>query len=622
MSEATLKKIANAIGQAERYEPPDLRAPAAEPMATTPLDPEPGEANEQGIGPGAWLPNRLGLPDGCPVHPLGYNGDTFFFLDTQGQLRALKDKDFGQKVLDALFMGRHNFLLWAWPKTNSKDKVTGYRAEKAGPCLQAACAAKGAWSPVDRIRGRGAWLGAKKDLILHTGSGLWINGREMPTGELGRYVYPTRPPIMTPWPTRIDEEGNPAKLLVPLFRRWNWARPDVDPVLLLGWVGCAMIGGALDHRPAIYVTGDKGTGKSSLQAILKGLFGEALIQTTNTTAAGIYQRIGQDSLPIAIDEFEAKDHNGRAKAILELARQAYSGGLMFRGSDGHVGVEFQSRSAFLFSSINAPPLEPQDLSRMALLRLHKLNVDSPPPEIDAEDLERLGRMVLRRMIDQWHRFATTWQAYAAELKEAGHDGRGQATFATLLAAADCIVGESFDADEVKVPMGEDLSIWRERLKASEMGEFEDAVENWRLCLSHLLTVPVDAWRGGAKLTIGHTIEEFFGRDIGAPTYKETRERLAQAGLGLVEPRKAGDPHWLAVPSQSPQVWGLYKGTKWAGEPGAGVWASALKQGPKGSLWDSARVRVNGDLARCTLISLEALYGRNGLMVEEVDRKYS
>jgi hypothetical protein len=504
---------------------------------------------------------------------------------------------------------------------NSKDKVTGYRAERAGPALQAACAAKGPWSAVDRIRGRGAWLGAKKDLVVHTGTSIWINGRAMPTGELGRWVYPQRPPILEPWPTRIDEDGNPAKLLVPLFRRWNWARPDVDPVLLLGWIGAAMIGGALDHRPCVYITGDKGTGKSSLQHILKGLFGEALIQTTNTTAAGIYQRIGEDSLPIAVDEFEAKDHNGRAKAILELARQAYSGGLMFRGGDRHVGVEFQSRSAFLFSSINAPPLEPQDLSRMALLRLHKLDLDAPPPEIDADDLARLGSMVLRRMIDQWHRMPAAIAAYSAELKEAGHDGRGQNTFATLLACADCIVGEAFDADEIKLPMGEDLTIWRERLRVDHMPEFEDAVENWRGCLSHLLTAPVDAWRGGAKLTVGRVLQQFFDHEEGA-TYKDTRDKLEQAGIGLIAPSEMGATHWLAIPNQNPLLWALFKNTKWCGEPGSGVWSSALKQGPRGTLWDAGRSRVNGDLARCTLISLEALYGRNGLMVEQLDRKYS
>lgn len=614
--------VASAIDAAELFEP-SVPAPQRdrEQKHFECPDMPPGEANAQGVDPGQWDPNWLGLPDDCPVKPLGYNDGVFFFLDTKGQLRALKDKDFGQKALDGLFMGRDWWLQWAWPRYNAKEKVVGYRAEKVGPALMGACARKGPWTAVERIRGRGAWLGTKGQLVLHCGTEIWIDGRSLATGEYGRHVYPQRPPVPSPWPTRIDDEGNPAKLLMPLFRRWNWARPDVDPILLLGWVGAAFVGGALAHRPCVYITGDKGTGKSTLQETLKHLFGEALIQTTNTTAAGIYQQIREDSLPIAVDEFEAKDNNGRAKAILELARQAYSGGLLFRGGDSHIGVQIQSRSSFLFSSINAPPLEPQDLSRMALLRLRRINRDEPPPVIDADDLAKLGSMVMRRIMDNWHRYNATFEAYRAELREGGHDGRGCDTFGTLLTMADLIIGESFDADQIRVPMGEDLTIWRERLKIEDMAEYEDAVENWRLCLSHLLTAAVDAWRGGMKLTIGRVIQDFYDKVEGT-TYNDTRDRLEQAGVTILKPDELGGCYWLAIPNQNPMLHKLFQGTKWGGEPGAGVWAAALRQGPRGTLWETKQARVSGDKGRCTCISLDALYGPGGLMVDEKTKQYS
>lgn len=627
------QKIAAALDAAQVFAPgtaPTPREP--EPMATTALDPDPGEHNAQGVGAGQWLPGKLGLPDDCPVETLGYEGDMFFFLDTAGQIRALKDKDFGQKTITALFMGRAHYLYWAWPRFNAKGEVVSYRAEKVSEDLMAACHAKGPWSPADRVRGRGAWVGGSGGLIYHCGTELWIYGRPRPTGVLGRYVYPKRPQALQPWPSRIDEDGNPVRLLLPLLRRWNWARPDLDPILLTGWIGAAMLGGALPWRPMVYLTGDKGTGKSTLQSVIKRLFGDSLISTTNTTAAGIYQRIGQDSLPVAIDEFEGRDDNRRAKAILELARQASSGGQGLRGGDKHVGTEFRISNCFLFSSINAPPLEPQDLSRMALLRLRKIDPSLPPPTtiseqelallgrdgadergvLTDEDLGRMGSMVLRRLIDGWPTYLGTLEAYRAELREAGHDGRGQDTYGTLLACASIMIGDAFE--DLKVPMGEDLTIWRERLAASEMAEFEDAVENWRLCLSQLLTAPVEAWRGGAKLTIGRVLQQFYEREEGA-TYSDTRNKLEQAGVALVKPDVAGGTHWLGVPNQDPLLYHVFKTTKWGGEPGAGTWKDALRQGPRSSLWDTGSARINGDLKRCTLISLDALYGQDGMMVD-------
>lgn len=607
-----LQRVAEALDTAEPVAR-DVVMPRIEPTSTVPIDPDPGEANAGGVGPGNWLPNRIGLPDDCPVTPLGVDGQRFWFLDTIGQLQCLAAKDFGQKALTALFMGRHHYLYWGWPRTNVKDQVVSWRAEKLSEDLMAACAAKGPWSDVERVRGRGAWKSSKGDLIIHTGNEIWIGDKRYPAGEIGRFVYPRRPPTPEPWHGRIDEAINPVVELLPLLRTWNWARPDVDPVLLLGWIGAAMVGGALPVRPIVFLTGDKGTGKSTLQGMLKKLFGEALISTTNTTAAGIYQRLGQDSLPVAVDEFEGKDDNRRAKAIIELARQAYSGGFMLRGGDKHVGSEFRATSAFIFSSINSPPLLPQDLSRMGLLRLKRLEGNAAPTDLTDEEFARLGQMILRRMIDQWHRFEPTLRAYKDVLKDANHDGRGQDTFGTLLTCADMLIGERWET--LEVPMGEDLSMWRDRMAPAHMPEYDDAQDNWRKCLSHLLTAPVDAWRNGNRITIGRVLQAFHDAEEGY-SFKDTKDRLEQAGVGLQKPDERGGPFWLCVPNNNPLLHRLFQGSDWQGGLGAGVWGQALRQGPRFTLWDAGQARVNGDKAKCTLISLEALYGKGGLMCDQ------
>jgi hypothetical protein len=368
----------------------------------------------------------------------------------------------------------------------------------------------------------------------------------------------------------------------------------------------------------VFLTGDKGTGKSTLQALLKGLFGDWLIQAADTTAAGLYQHVGLDSVPIAVDELESEADVRKQKAVLKLARLASSGAAMLRGGDRHQGVEFNARSAFLFSSINAPPLEPQDLSRMALLRLDKLRPGTPPPQVDAATFGIVGRAILRRLIEEWPRFHETFEAFAGELSAAGMDGRGQAQFGTLLTCADLIAHRGWDEERLSHPIDVDGVVrpWRDILKPSEMIEFEDGIENWRGCLNHLLSVRVEAWRSGSRSTVGQVLQEYHAEtDM---TLDGANTLLSQAGLKIV--RRSVAPgralSWLVIHNQGPLIKELFNGSKWAGELGAGVWTAALRQGPEGRLWEYGNERVNGAKGRCTLISLDGLYGPGGVMAED------
>jgi hypothetical protein len=121
-------------------------------------DPFPGQKLD-GIEPGKWSADLYGLPPDCPVLPLGTEDGLFFFLDTIGQMRALKDGELGQAGINSLFMGRHWYLYWAFPKKNADGVVTSWRPEKAREVLMGACARKGSWSPFNRVRGRGVWKG-------------------------------------------------------------------------------------------------------------------------------------------------------------------------------------------------------------------------------------------------------------------------------------------------------------------------------------------------------------------------------------------------------------------------------------------------------------------------------
>lgn len=586
-------------------------------------DPEPGKSrtiNGQDIFPGKWTPNHLGLPPDCPVTPLGVDGDIYWFLDTIGQLRGISFNSAGKKAVQSLFMGRAAYTMWAWPKWNEKKKlISGVAADDAIDTLFKACAVKGPWSSVERVRGRGAWRGSDGDLVLHCGDALFqaVEGNVAPIrlGELGRNVYPTRPPTMTPWPERIPDDQRPARYLLPILRSWKWVRPEVDPLMMLGWFGVAMLGGALPWRPTVFITGDKATGKSTLQEVVKMLLGDILVQAADTSAAGIYQHVGMDSVPVAVDELEGEADPRKQKSIIKLARLASSGAVMLRGGGEHTGVEFQARSAFLFSSINRPPLEPQDLSRLALLQLEKFDKETTSIVLDYKRLELCGRQMLRILAENFHHFDDTLLAWQSRLAGMGHDMRGQRTYGVLLACADLIIGP--DCEELQFMTAEDNG-WAQYLAPNLLPELEDARENYRACLDMLLSVFVEAWRNGTRPVVGRVLDDFWKgkpeRDEADFDFDAANKLLHQTGLALMKPRVASEPYWLAVPNQHPLVARLFKETKWGGEPAAGVWAGALRQGPRwhadqerrGGLWSLGSCRINGIMCRCTLLSLEEI----------------
>jgi len=568
-------------------------------------DPLPG-GQIDGIRPGEWKPDQYGLPPGCPVLPLGTNDGIFYFLDTIGQMRALKGSELGQAGINELFMGRHLWLTWAFPKS-VRDVITSWRPERAREALMAACARRGTWNPLNGVRGRGMWRGRDGKLIVHCGDRLFTPRGEEPLGELEGRVYPTRAPIEKPWPVPMIQKRGPAARLIPHFQTWKWVRPKLDPILLMGSIAVGYMGGAAPYRPAIYTLGDKATGKSALHDDLKALQGEWLVQTADTTSAGIYQQLKYDCVPVAIDEFEAKADNRKAKGVVELMRLSFSGAPMHRGGDNHQGTQFQGRSAFRFSSINQPAMEPQDLSRMAILRLQRQPKDAVKPIIPEEELAELGRKIIRRIIDNWPRWHATYTAWREFLASCGHDGRGQDTFGMLMAAADMVI----DVDAIELgleigPAAENFEAWRDVLTVENLTEFQDATENWRACLTHLLSRRIEAWRGGTRHTVGDVLTEFWEsdpKDQDALGFGGTRKLLEQTGLTVLKPKDRTEHYELLIPNQHPLLHEIFRDSKWQGELMSGSWSGALRQMPV-DLWRDGSARINGTKFKGVAIPLQ------------------
>jgi len=341
--------------------------------------------------------------------------------------------------------------------------------------------------------------------------------------------------------------------------------------------------------------GDSAAGKSTLQMLLRNVLGNCLLATANASAAGIYQKINRSSLPVSVDELEAKEGDKRGPAVVELARLAASGDDMYRGGSDHQGVSFTMRNAFIFSAINPPAMEPADRQRMIMLNLRGLEHMGGTflTEVEA------GEKVLRILMDQWPHFNKLWMYYRDSLAEGGFQDRG--TYSVTLAVAHMLLGAEA-LEEAGLPVAEPQSLGN-MIAAATSVERSEYRPNWHDCLLHVLSSMLDQWKDGTRWSVG-TLLERWQRSLFA--FEETREKLATVGLGLVHDMdNVIDKRMLAIPiGRSAPVLKLFEKTKWAN----GVWVNALKQAPASVVVRDrtiSRVRIGGVQQRCMLIDLKA-----------------
>jgi len=589
------------------------------------------------------------MPPGCPVTPLGTEGGVFYYLTALGELRALKARDHGNKDILAMFAPFDQLLDQDdyWPRKKAvKDEngdeyfiTNGWHADKAAAQLMRVGADRGVWNALEKVRGRGAWSDEQGRLILHCGNMVLLGGRWERPGSHNGFVYPTAPP--TPRPASKKAGTAVARAVLALLKTWHWARPSIDPMLALGWLGAAMQGGALKWRPVAWITGDKASGKSTLQELIGLLFDGGILQTTDATEAAIRQLLGYQSLPVAIDEAEAEEDDRKLQALVKLARQAASGGRIARGGQDHQGHEFVARSCFLFSSILVPSLNAADRSRLAVLELAALPAGARSPRLMAAkagklpagelshdqvalELREAGAQLRRRLADSWGQWPRILELYHdAMIDQGGHGGRSADQFATLLASAHMLL-------EDDPPSEEELALWGRRLSVDTLSEREDDQSEAQRCVHYLGSTLVQLAGHGQNRSVSEWVLQATGIDAaGKPKVDPEAgdkaraiEMLNKIGMGIHVGRarkeaagSGGEPRPRPVPGRAYIVianahQGLarqFEQSHWkARSGGSGVWSQAL--GRVAGAVRGETQRISGQLTKCTLIPLEEMIG--------------
>ena len=573
----------------------------------------PGDGSGGGSGDDETFDLAPHLPAGGPVVPLGKgeDGETHFYLTADRIVLGLAASKHQANALISMFGTQAGWAFKKFPRAIKKKGEARFDSQNLAIALMTACAhataKNGVFNPIKRMRGRGAWLGAAGELIVHCGDMVFVAGVPQRPGVIGRHIYSAAEPVGWPVDDKETPEPGYGEDLFETLKTWNWLRKhrDLDARLYLGAIGAGMIGGALKVRPIAWVTGDEGTGKSALIKITEHMFDRAVICTTDATPRGIAQLLGRDSVPVLLDESETREDNSKLQAMVELARSAYSGGLSVRGSSDHEAKLFILNSSFILGSILLPPLENQDISRMAILELRELSTDNEPLDTEtAAPWANLGHKLRRRLMDRFRQVGETIVVYRQALMSVGHSHRNADQFGTLLAIAHVMKCDV-------LPSVEDLAADAELLHPARLSETRK-VPNWRQCCDHVLSATIDAFRSGERRLVAEAIKDANANTFRGMGSRDSMQRdLERSGIKIfIHPTEnhpnGKEKRFLAVAWSHRGTATIFEKSKWAGRAGLkGPWVQALSRAP-GAVECWGTLRFAGVASRAVLVPLETV----------------
>lgn len=495
----------------------------------------------EGGGSGAPQVPQGGSGD-CPVTALGHLDGTFYFLDVRGQKRELSARALGSRHdIVGLFGGDDGWLRTAHPKkelVNKTDKdaapewrVVDFRINDAAASLQRACFSAGLYGDHVVLRRPGIWRGPDGAPAVHCGDAVLIGTDWHDAGtRTGSQVWAAAPPVARPAAPCAAAVGR--ELQDGLTRLWRW-REAGSPVAMMGLICNAYYGAATEWRPAGFITGETGGGKSSLLKVVRAAL-PLHHYDNDTSKAGIEQAVQGRAMAIVIDEASDRANRSSARDLVDLVLSA-AGGEGTKGSRGTVdgkGRKIEVAGLIMMFSINAPDLEPQHLGRFTLVDLRK--------PADGEDFrdehEALARLARTHAAELWGRALAGWDRYALALQRF-RDGLGKSGCAPrerdqagALLAGWWVLTQEGVPDERGVREGIGAFVGHVRIAAEV-----EADSRPRRMVAHLLSSMVELHRSSEREPLGKLLAIAFGGSEEYPLRSpdDARDLLANNGIRVV-----------------------------------------------------------------------------------------
>ena len=301
------------------------------------------------------------------VFPLGHDDSIYYFTSTrnesvQGFQTLGKDNLF--KLMPESWWERR------YGEASSKGDVS-VPWDSVSSELYDACHAVGKFS-ADKIRGVGVYDDDGRS-VVHLGDRLLVDGKEVPLrGFRSSYTYffdHKMPPIE---PVGLDDKE--AAILWDTIQNFT-LKEDTSKYHLGGWMVCAVLAGSLKWRPHLYVTGEKGAGKSTvlhfMHTMLDKGFKSLQFSAPSATATGIRQDCSSAAISVIVDEIEgdSKKITAKVEDFLTLFRVASSntGARTVVGTPGQKAIKSIVSFCGVLGGIIPQIKTDQDKSRFAVI---------------------------------------------------------------------------------------------------------------------------------------------------------------------------------------------------------------------------------------------------------------
>lgn len=538
---------------------------------------------------------------GCTVGFLGQRGESFYFFDHIGQLRALTAQQIAQwPQICALFGDKGSaWLIDQFPAFNKDKQPTGrFNTAEVNSWIIRESAKAGMFDHALPVRGVGVWR-AGDVAVLHLGDRIQWGAEEWrrPGFRDGGALWPAHPAAL-----KAAAPCAPAAAirLESLFARWNWREPMAASVLA-GLFFAGMMGAAIPWRPHGFIVGEAYSGKSTLFELLAEANPMAAL-VNDYSEAGLRQTLSTHASAALLDEADA-DASAEAEKLMKvigLLRRASGGqgAVALRGSAGGTPQRFDVVASAIMGAILPPVFLPQDASRITRLDVLR-RVDGGPPlpsAAERREVRLLGPALLARAMAVLPRFPAALQSAREQLLALdGEAPRVADQIGTILAARHVM-----QSDDDMPSLAEEIGMLGWAIPTAEARQVEGGPQQ---ALQHLLHSVMDGYRQGERPTVRRLI--MAAREIGEDvTISDARRALMDHGMriGPYPLKDKNGPLCLYVMNQHQQLARMFASTRWAG----GKWSEDLAR-LKGAIRPEDPVKLmSGTKVRCVVIPPDLL----------------
>lgn len=482
------------------------------------------------------------------IRPQGYIGKKYYFFPrTTGDIEEMMTSDL-KSDLNLYHLARRSFYEQFFQEP--KDAAGKTLISTVSPILMEMCKDKGKFD-ADRVRSVGVWRDDDGTVVANLGGGLYIPGR----GFMDHSEYDSDSVyVSAPKTVNIDIDPLTSAEAVKLryvceSLRW---KNDINGSLLAGWIYAAVLSGLLRWRPHIFITGQKGSGKTTvIQRIVRQvLAGWSVNEDGGTTEAGFRRKLGNRARPVVSDEMESENEQQQRlmDQIFYMARKSSSG-----AEYSNAYVDITIHSSFCFGAINPNIKAGADQDRITVMELIPDNTEGARQRWKAVERQLrdvvtkdFGRALIRRAIDNADVYLKNVEVFEDELAEILGSARSAEQFAPMVAGLYAL----HSTNEITADRARD---W---VKQQDWEFFKDADEgsDSEKLVAHLMTSLVE-WQIGdrnTKATVASLIAHVQNKGLNEVSAKDA---LARHGM------KVEDDVLLVANSKS-RIGELLKDTAW------------------------------------------------------------